>query len=478
MTRRDFLKYGTAGLTGLLVGRGLPGMFENEANSQVVPVQSLNFTITDAIKGMVTDNTVNLAECYYWIFKEASIPEDYPGPNIFCTAGESIRISVTNQLDAPHAFFIPGVNPNSRATRPPRPVFDSGPIAPGETRSFRFRAPNPGTYLYFDNLNAPVNRVMGLHGAFIVMPRIPRTVAGRRPRNRVTPYLRATPGVQRLFNELGNSEHFPGLAWEQGDPSTDTPPFRQYVWLLHQSSPNLFEEVGRSAPGAAIRNPVTFVNAFLKDPFITTGKDTAASNRKAQYFTISGQSGHFAHNNSFICPMNRVGEPALVRVLNAGLWMHSLHIHANHVYVIAINGVVQENPIWVDTYTSEPLQTWDWLVPYMRPPDVPNARGIGLPDTPLLSLTGRPIWPPNEELGLFIPDVADNLAAQLSPMCYPMHDHSEPTQTSQGGNYNLGMISGINFTGDRNTAGGVTTFPHAPAIHGPDRTGPAGGPEE
>jgi hypothetical protein len=65
-----------------------------------------------------------------------------------------------------------------------------------------------------------------------------------------------------------------------------------------------------------------------------------------------------------------------------------------------------------------------------------------------------------------------------------MHDHSEPTQTAQGGNYTLGMISGLNFIGDRNRdgklPGGVITFGHAPEIFGPDHTvsvQPPAGPE-
>lgn len=72
--------------------------------------------------------------------------------------------------------------------------------------------------------------------------------------------------------------------------------------------------------------------------------------------------------------------------------------------------------------------------------------------------------------------MAGNLGmhVQLSPLCYPMHDHSEPTQTSQGGNYNMGLISGVNFTGDRNADGrlpnGVITFPNIPAEYGPDHT--------
>ena len=39
-------------------------------------------------------------------------------------------------------------------------------------------------------------------------------------------------------------------------------------------------------------------------------------------------------------------------------------------------------------------------------------------------------------------------AVRLSPICFPMHDHSEASQVAQGGNYNCGMISGILFTGD------------------------------
>lgn len=71
-----------------------------------------------------------------------------------------------------------------------------------------------------------------------------------------------------------------------------------------------------------------------------------------------------------------------------------------------------------------------------------------------------------------------SLAVRMSPLCFPMHDHSEPTQTSEGGNYPMGMLSGISFTGDRNTPGaGVTTFPDKPDVDGPNATGPAAGPD-
>ncbi len=224
-----------------------------------------------------------------------------------------------------------------------------------------------------------------------------------------------------------------------------------------------------------------FVQKFLHDPF-TPLRNT---NNVPNFFTISGQSGHFAHNTPYICPNHRVGEPIVIRVLNAGLWSHSMHIHANHVYITSLDGVVQENPFWVDVFTLDPLSIVEYVTPYMRPPDVPNARGIGRADAPRATNNGGTTWPPNNELLTFMPGPAPagatpfqvvgnlvngaggSLGVQLSPLCYPMHDHSEPSQTAQGGNYNMGMISGINFTGDRNTPGGVTSFPNQPLLSGP-----------
>lgn len=500
MNRRDFLKYAGGGIATLVVGSGMPWIFENNAYA-AVRVQRLDFRITDAVKQMVTHNVGdavtpgNNATCYFWIYKAAAkdaagnvildIPEECPGPNIFCTERDLIQITLTNELDEPHAFFIPR-------------VFSSGPIAPGATATFRFRAPRAGAYLYYDNLNEPVNRVMGLHGAFVVMPRAPRRG------HKFTPYSRPTVAVQRLFNDFGRDlrtglpTHYPGLAWEEGDATTDTPPFRQYIWLIHEASSRLFTEVGNAPPGVNF-DAQTFVNAFLSDPFVANG-----ANRKPEFFTIQGQSGHFAHFNPAITPNNRVGEPCVVHILSAGLQTHSLHVHANHFWVTSINGVVQSNPLWVDVFTIHALDTVDYILPYMRPPDVPNVTGRGFADTPLAvnptpvpapfgpnagpTPAGVTTWPPTQEMNMFMPNVgvlADplNLASapihvQLSPLCYPMHDHTEPSQTSQGGNYNLGMISGINFTGDRNTPGGVTTFPNAPTVHGPSETGLAGGPPD
>ncbi len=459
ISRRDFLIYTGGGIAVLVVGGKVGSWALSNLANIGNSAQAVELEIGDAVKEMHTHNPTNSARCYFWVYKSVSpdLSHDSPGPVIITTRGDTVNLKVTNKLDEPHAFFIPG-------------MVDSGPIAPGETWQSSFVASISGAHLYFDNLNSPVNRVMGLHGALIVMPDAPQ------PGHKFTPYDNPTPAVQKLFDDLGSTAHFPGLAWEQGDSTPwaldstgktpNAPPFRQYVWLAHQASPRLFAEVGDFAEGEDF--PANrFVELFLRDPFQPHAfhADNPEGNRRAQYFTFSGQSGFFSHDSAVITPMGRVGEPAVVHILNAGLWAHSLHLHANHFYVTSVNGEVRANVFSLDTFEVGPADRVDYLLPFTRPPDVPNVRGLGLPDTPLTRANGRPVWPPVEEMDLHLPRTGTmakdrfgndiDLAARLSPLCYPMHDHSEPTQTSQGGNYNTGVISGIYFTGDRNTPGSL-----------------------
>lgn len=476
MNRREFLKLSSAGVATIMVGNrlswlGVPNAFA--ADSTVIDV-----VITDARKQMVTYNEINQgALSYFWIYKMSvtnettatttEIPPDCPGPTICCVNGDTITFNVTNNLDEPHCLAIPDLG------------VTTGLIAPGLTAQVTVTASQSGAFLYYDNLNEPVNRMMGLHGALVVRPAAPSGA-------NYTPYDDTTqaPHVQALYDAFG-TEVFPGLRWEDGDPNTGvnpTPPFRQYIWLTHEVSPRLFAEVG-NWPAGQDYPAGDFLQKFLRDPFSPT-----RNNNNPEYFTVNGQSGVFSHASPTITPTNRVGEPVVIHILNAGLWTHAMHLHANHFYITCVNGEVSANPLWVDVYNVYPMDRVDYTVPFMRPPDVPNIRGIGLPDPPLVSpITGQPVWPPVQEMDMHIPAVGTisltgvPLEQRLSPLCYPMHDHSEPSQSAQGGNYNMGMISGMYIIGDRNT---MRDFPMEPDftmmfrnVRGISETGPAPGPE-
>ncbi|OGU12980.1 MAG: hypothetical protein A2075_08825 [Geobacteraceae bacterium GWC2_58_44] len=456
MKRRDFLKLSATGVATIILSSKLPGLGVTNAYAAD---QTLEVFITDALKDMVTHNEINTAQCYFWIYRMKAngvdVPPDCPGPTIMALKGDTIQIKIKNELDEDHSFFIPG-------------LFDSGVIPAGQTYEGTLTASVSGSHLYYDRLNAPVNRVMGLHGALVVRPTAPAPGLN----NKITPYDNPSTHVQSLFNEFGSSDCWPGLAWEQagaGTPPTAdenayltgnsyAPPFRTYVWLTHQASPRLFAEVGDYTAG--LDYPAQqFVEKFLRSPFSATRQ-----NYNPEYFTINGQSGFFSHFSPSITPMGRIGEPCVVHILNAGLWTHSMHLHANHFFVTGLNGVSNENPIWVDVYTVKPMDRIDYTIPFMRPPSIPCARSIGMPDAPLLTAGGNPVYPPVQEFDVYMPALgttafAENgvtpveLGQRMSPLCYPMHDHSEPSQTAQGGNYNCGLISGMYVLGDRNTPG-------------------------
>lgn len=455
MKRRDFLKLSAVGVATVILSSKLPGLGINNAYAAD---QSLEVFITDAVKEMVTHNEINEAKCYFWIYRMRAngveVPPDCPGPTIVALKGDSIQIKVTNELDEPHSFFIPG-------------LFDSGPIQPGQSFQGTFTASTSGAHLYYDNLNAPVNRMMGLHGALVVRPTVPTGVG-----NKFTPYDNPSTHVQNLFNEFGSTDCWPGLAWEQAGPGTPpapgenvsltgnsyAPPFRTYVWLTHEASPRLFAEVG-DYPAGLDYPAQEFQNKFLRSPFSPTRQ-----NYNPEYFTVNGQSGFFAHASPYTTPTGRIGEPCVVHILNAGLWTHSMHLHANHFFVTGINGVSNENPIWVDVFGIYPMDRVDYTIPFMRPPSIPSVKGIGIADTPMTTVNGLPCYPPLQELDLHFPELGVtalaqdgvtpvSLAQRMSPLCYPMHDHTEPSQTAQGGNYNCGLISGMYIIGDRNTPG-------------------------
>lgn len=388
MRRREFLQYGLRGIGVVaahsLVLPQLTGCSVEAATSAttVEPGSTIDLRITEALVEMIDKTPV-----YHWLFAlrvgGVDFGPSFPGPVIFATAGEPVTVTLTNELDEPHAFEVPGVAGSA-----------SGPIPPGGTATVRFTVPAAGTYIYLDPLNAPLNRLLGLHSTLVVLPR------GFDPAGTVnTPYTRPTPNVQRLFDDLGSAPHFPGDPWFAE---------RTTIWHFHAIDPELNALVQQGEPVDPARIRASFV---------------------PRYFTINGRSGALAAHADDTALSGFIGEPRLLRIVNTGLCTHSPHIHANHVYVTSINGVVQANVPNPDTWTVAPLDRIDWLVPFIRPPDIP-----GDPRIPLRQLLPT-------ELSLVI------LAPQ-SPLRYPTHGHNEPSQTAAGGNYPQGLVTDFFFLGD------------------------------
>ena len=121
-----------------------------------------------------------------------------------------------------------------------------------------------------------------------------------------------------------------------------------------------------------------------------------------RYFTINGNSYDHTHEpNTDLYGL--YGEPALVRIMNAGGMVHSPHFHANHVEICSINRQnFSSNRKLKDIVSMYPLDCRDVIFPFKQPPDA---------------------WPA-------ITNEAQN---------FPMHCHSEMSQTAGGGMYPHGM---------------------------------------
>jgi FtsP/CotA-like multicopper oxidase with cupredoxin domain len=319
-TRRGFLGRAAGGVAATALGGAL--VAHGRAEAQAVDVRLF-----------VNDGFVALPggkQLYHRGFGAAHDDPGMPASVLRAIEGDRLTVSVTNTLDEPHGFAIEG-------------LVDSGPIAPGATTTVRFDAPRAGTYLYSDPLGAPVNRVLGLHGAMVVAP-----------------------------------------AGAASVPFAGGPRFvREFVWVFTCIDTGWSEQarLGQRVDVAGFRPDV---------------------------FLLNGRFGDFSSKAVDTTPHGRVGEATLVRMLNAGLTVKSIHFHGNHVRVLARNRRPPPVVMNKDTVFVDRGEIVDVLLPYKPPPDA------------------------------FPPTRVSN---------FPVHDHQEMTQTLHGGLYPNGLLTDWHLEG-------------------------------
>lgn len=318
--RREFLR--RAGVIGATVA-GTTGLLSWAPRASAAQTHVVNLT---AMSGDVTQ--IDGTTAFMFGFSNTGILT-VPGPTIICQAGDSILLTLSNALNTPAVFAVPGTG--IKITTPAR-----------GSMQFAFAVPAPGSYLYCDDQNLGVNRVMGLHGSLVVMP---AAVKNR--------------------------------AFANGPTFT-----RQFKWLLGNVDP-VWGAAVKAGGDASVRTIVP--SSFLP-----------------RYFTMNGNSFALTHEpNTDLYGL--YGEPALVRLMNAGGMVHSPHFHGNHVEICSINRTnFSSNRKLKDIVSMYPLDCRDVIFPFKQPPDA---------------------WP----------------VVTTAVQHYPMHCHSEMSQTAGGGSYPKGM---------------------------------------
>jgi hypothetical protein len=168
---------------------------------------------------------------------------------------------------------------------------------------------------------------------------------------------------------------------------------QQYFWIFHDIDPawhNVIRNGG--TPGTAYSPRYFTINGLGGRPPGAPGSGDPAVD--AMHDPRSALHGH-------------VGDRALLRILNPGLCQSSVHTHGNHMEWLTDNGSVRDD-VWLKDciYLEGDKGKCDAIYPFESPPDA---------------------WPP------------------VNTGTYPMHLHTEMTQTSGGGLYMFGSLTDIFF---------------------------------
>ena len=215
----------------------------------------------------------------------------YPGPTLILDQGDTITVTLNNQLAEATSLVFPGHDVTACTPTPIPAGQMTCQAAAAGSATYTFTAEQPGTYLYHSGTNAALQVELGLLGAIVVRP------YGFDPNN--------------------------PTAYGHPDSAYD----REYLFVLSEMDPIIHQmvEYGDSFAGTDVLG-----DYFSKYWFINgrTGPDTMAGNNLS--YLPTQPYGSLVQ----MIP----GEKILMRVVSAGRDLHPFHHHGNHARVIARNG--------------------------------------------------------------------------------------------------------------------------------------------
>lgn len=178
-SRRDFLRYGSAGAlvasAAPVTGANVDQAPESAAHAGHVPVRTLNgwtlpFTMRNGVKEfhLVAEEVDHefapgsRAKC--WGYNGST-----PGPTIEAMEGDRVRILVTNRLPEHttihwHGILLPSGMDGVGGLSQPQ-------IQPGETYAYEFTLKQHGSHMYHPHADEMTQMAVGMMGMFIIHPK-------------------------------------------------------------------------------------------------------------------------------------------------------------------------------------------------------------------------------------------------------------------------------------------------------------------
>jgi FtsP/CotA-like multicopper oxidase with cupredoxin domain len=312
---------------------------------------------------------------YNWGYGVAGKGFQLPGPVLCVYQGQTVNVTLANQLPINTSIQFPGQTDVNVGGTPVGPVADGSgalvslvpEVAPGDSVTYSFTAANAGTYLYESGSDPQLQVQMGLFGAIVVRP-AGITVTGADIL--AIPYEDgATPGETNGNNSHANmtpaeadtAALSAGCAYASVTDPTKCDPLAIYdatsgengevrgenILMLSEVDPGLHNFMEQNLATPANLNSATYTNGYEAHYFMINGRsmpDTLAPNNAPWLPTQPyGAMAHVqpwdVHNN----PLD-----VMLRYVAVGTAGYDFHPHSNHEHVIAEDGSLMRGPLGTD----------------------------------------------------------------------------------------------------------------------------------
>jgi hypothetical protein len=269
----------------------LPGLYPGQASATVEGINGPTFSLV-AKAGLIS--TGDGQSLLGWGYASGTGLMQYPGPTMIVNQGDSVSITLTNELAVPVSIVFPGqanVIATGGAVGTITQEAPAGtPATPGGPVTYTFTASQPGTYLYHSGTQQDLEVEMGLIGALIVRP--------------------------DTADPLHQAYEHQSSAFE-----------REYMFLLTEIDPTIHRLVDfgmmAQVDFSTYKPTLWFING-RNAPDTMLGAGNQASWLPYQPYNSMPQ----------IYP----GERALMRLIGAGRDLHPFHHHGNNAWIIARDG--------------------------------------------------------------------------------------------------------------------------------------------
>jgi len=361
VSRRDFLRSAAAAAGGVLAAGAVQAASQPEAFG-VSPVHqhyggrgSMMYMPGHDMRGAVTNNPGAPADgdvpyhefdLSFDLIEHELLPgvklpafafnKRVPGPVFRVQENDWIKVNVKNNTDEMHTIHWHGVD--VIYTMDGVPMVSHDPIHPDETFVYRFQARPAGTRFYHCHWGTPLHLTTGLHGAFIID-------TPDDPVRAMFPYTRDYVLVLEEFDVHFARTHINEVL--RGMKRVNKLMANRTLTPVAHAFFARYEDFLKSIRDGW-RPPYTQGNAE-----VTEIKPTFFAINGKSYPATTGEHGHLKI---------RQGENIRIRMINAGVFDHHMHLHGHQFYVVAEDG----NPLpyvkRLNTVAVTPGKTVDIIV--------------------------------------------------------------------------------------------------------------------